>query len=51
MRAIDIGLKNSLHLTFPALGIYGSILMGIGLLMPQALLNAFRQRRRPTEAG
>ncbi|HEY7676845.1 MAG TPA: branched-chain amino acid ABC transporter permease [Candidatus Methylomirabilis sp.] len=46
MRAIDILLKNYLHLAFPALVIYGAILMGIGLLMPQGILNFFRQRRR-----
>jgi len=45
MRAIDIVLKNYLHLTFPALAIYGLILMGIGLLMPQGVLNFLRQRR------
>lgn len=47
MRATDILLKNYLHLAFPALVIYGLILMGIGLLMPQGILNFVRQRRRP----
>ncbi len=46
MRAIDIVLKNYLHLAFPALAIYGLILLGIGLLMPQGILNFVRQRRR-----
>jgi branched-chain amino acid transport system permease protein len=45
LRAIDIVLKNYLHLTFPALAIYGLILMGIGLLMPQGVVNYLRQRR------
>ena len=45
VRAIDIVLKNYLHLTFPALAIYGLILMGIGLLMPQGVVNFLRQRR------
>lgn len=47
VRAIDIFLKNYLHLAFPALAIYGVILMGIGLLMPQGVINYFRDRRRP----
>ncbi len=46
MRAIDIVLKNYLQLAFPALVIYGSILMAIGLLMPQGIINFFRARRR-----
>jgi branched-chain amino acid transport system permease protein len=46
MRAIDILLKNYLHLTFPALVIYGAILMAIGLLMPEGIINALRARRR-----
>jgi len=40
-------LNNCTHLTFPALVIYGAILMGIGLLMPQGILNFARQRPRP----
>ncbi len=47
MRTIDIVLKNYLHLAFPALVIYGTLLMLIGLLMPQGILNFFRERRRP----
>ena len=46
MRAIDILLKNYLRLAFPALVIYGAILMAIGLLMPQGVINFFRDRRR-----
>ena len=48
VRGIDIVLKNYLHLAFPALAIYGMILMGIGLLMPHGVLVFLRKRR---EAG
>ena len=40
-RGIDVGLKNYLLLPIPALGIYGLILMGLGLFMPRGILNAF----------
>lgn len=45
VRGIDVLLKNYLHLTFPALAVYGIILLGIGLLMPQGVLNFFGRRR------
>ncbi len=38
VRGIDVVLKNYLHWAFPALAIYGMILMGIGLLMPHGVL-------------
>jgi branched-chain amino acid transport system permease protein len=40
-RGIDVGLKNYLLLPIPALGIYGLILMGLGLFMPKGILNSF----------
>ncbi len=46
VRAIDVLLKNYLHLTVPALAVYGLILLGIGLLMPEGILN-YAGRRRP----
>ncbi len=47
VRGIDVLLKNYLHLTFPALAVYGMILLGIGLLMPQGVLNFFGRVPRP----
>ena len=47
VRGIDIFLKNYLHLAFPALAMYGIILMVIGLAMPRGVLNFVRQRRGP----
>lgn len=46
VRGIDIVLKNYLHLAFPALAIYGIILMGIGLAMPQGVLMFLHRQRR-----
>jgi branched-chain amino acid transport system permease protein len=43
-RGIDVALKNYLLLPIPALGIYGLILMGLGLFMPKGILNALFQR-------
>jgi ABC-type branched-subunit amino acid transport system permease subunit len=43
-RGIDIALKNYLFLPIPALGIYGLILMGLGLFMPKGILNALFRR-------
>lgn len=48
-RGIDVALKNYLLLPIPALGVYGLILMCLGLFMPKGILNALR--RRPGEAG
>lgn len=45
VRAIDVSLKNYLVLPVPALGIYGLILMCIGLFMPQGILPFFLRRR------
>jgi len=45
VRGIDIFLKNYLHLAFPALAVYGIILMIIGLLMPDGVLTFFTKRR------
>lgn len=47
IRALDVLLKNYLHLAVPALAVYGLILLGIGLLMPQGVLNVRRLRPRP----
>jgi len=44
VRGIDVVLKNYLHLAFPALAVYGMILMGIGLLMPHGVLRFLRRR-------
>jgi ABC-type branched-subunit amino acid transport system permease subunit len=46
VRGVDVVLKNYLHLTVPALAIYGLILLGIGLLLPEGLLNYAGRRRR-----
>lgn len=52
VRGIDVLLKNYLHLAVPALAIYGLILLAIGLLMPQGVLNvAARRRRLATRSG
>lgn len=48
VRGIDIGLKNYLHLAVPALAVYGVILLGIGLLMPEGVLNVVGRRARRT---
>ena len=45
VRGIDIFLTNYLHVAFPALAVYGIILMIIGLLMPDGVLTFFRKRR------
>ena len=50
IRGIDVLLKNYLHLAVPALAIYGLILLGIGLLMPQGVLKVTWRRRRLTPA-
>ena len=47
IRSLDVLLKNYLHLTVPALAIHGLILLGIGLLMPQGVLNITARRQRP----
>lgn len=47
VRGLDVLLKNYLHLAVPALAVYGLILLGIGLLMPQGVLNVRRLRPRP----
>jgi branched-chain amino acid transport system permease protein len=46
VRAIDVVLKNYLHLAVPALAVYGLILLGIGLLLPEGVLNAAGRRLR-----
>jgi branched-chain amino acid transport system permease protein len=43
-RAIDVALKNYLLLPIPALGIYGLILMALGLFMPRGILNISKLR-------
>jgi len=43
IRTIDFMLKNVLHLTFPAMAIYGFILLAVGLLMPQGILSRFKR--------
>lgn len=44
-RAIDVALKNYLLLPIPAMGIYGLILMGLGLFMPEGILTSLARRR------
>ena len=44
VRGLDVALKNYLHLAVPALAIYGVILLGIGLLLPEGVLNRGRKR-------
>lgn len=46
IRGLDVLLKNYLHLTVPALAVYGIMLLGIGLLMPQGVLNVRPARAR-----
>ncbi len=43
IRTIDVVVKNVLHLAFPAMAVYGIILLGIGLLMPQGILGRFKR--------
>jgi branched-chain amino acid transport system permease protein len=45
VRGLDVALKNYLHLTVPALAVYGLILLGIGLVLPEGVLNYARRRR------
>lgn len=45
MRVIDVGLKNYLALPIPALGVYGLLLMVIGLFMPDGILAGLSRRR------
>lgn len=45
MRVIDVGLKNYLALPIPALGVYGLLLMVIGLFMPDGILAGISRRR------
>jgi branched-chain amino acid transport system permease protein len=51
VRGLDVVLKNYLHLTVPALAVYGLILLGIGLLLPEGVLNYARRRRRVGRSG
>jgi branched-chain amino acid transport system permease protein len=44
VRGLDVVLKNYLHLTVPALAVYGLILLGIGLCLPEGVLNYARRR-------
>ncbi|MBI3997432.1 MAG: branched-chain amino acid ABC transporter permease [Armatimonadetes bacterium] len=46
IRVIDVSLKNYLTLPIPALGVYGLILMVIGLFMPEGILAGLTRRRR-----
>ncbi len=46
IRVIDVGLKNYAILPVPALGIYGLILMIIGLFRPEGILAGMRGTRR-----
>jgi ABC-type branched-subunit amino acid transport system permease subunit len=46
VRGLDVVLKNYLHLTVPALAVYGVILLGIGLLLPEGVLNYAGRRAR-----
>jgi branched-chain amino acid transport system permease protein len=45
-RGIDVALKNYLLLPIPALGIYGLILMGLGLFMPKGILNRVSKKHK-----
>ncbi len=45
MRVIDVGLKNYLALPIPAVGVYGLLLMVIGLFMPDGILAGLSRRR------
>lgn len=44
VRGLDVALKNYLHLTVPALAVYGLLLLGIGLFLPEGVLNYARRR-------
>jgi branched-chain amino acid transport system permease protein len=44
-RGIDVALKNYVFLPVPALGIYGLILMGLGLFMPKGILDALYRHK------
>ncbi len=44
MRVIDVSLKNYLALPIPAVAIYGLILMGIGLFLPEGILTGLSRR-------
>lgn len=46
VRGLDVALKNYLHLAVPAPAVYGLILLGIGLLLPEGVLNLSRRRAR-----
>jgi len=46
IRVIDVGLKNYLTLPVPAMAVYGFILMGIGLFMPEGILAGLSRHRR-----
>ncbi len=48
IRVIDVGLKNYLALPIPAVVIYGLILMGIGLFMPEGILASLARRTEVT---
>jgi len=45
IRVIDVGLKNYFILPVPALGVYGLILMIIGLFRPEGILAGLSRRR------
>jgi len=45
MRVIDVSLKNYLALPIPAVAIYGLILMGIGLFLPDGILAGLARRQ------
>ncbi len=46
IRVIDVSLKNYLALPIPAVGVYGLVLMIIGLFMPEGILAGLSRRRR-----
>ncbi len=46
MRVIDVSLKNYLVLPIPAGAVYGLILMGIGLFLPEGILAGLARRQR-----
>lgn len=51
LRVIDVALKNYLHLAFPAVAVYGVILMVMSLAMPKGILAVATTRaRRPVRA-
>ncbi|MGH2397894.1 MAG: branched-chain amino acid ABC transporter permease [bacterium] len=51
MRVIDVGLKNYLALPIPALGVYGLLLMVIGLFMPEGILAGVARRAKAPGGG